>query len=170
MLKREISNLSFAYYTVGMRSSDLRIGAFRPRSIVLEKALVRSLVCLAVVTFIPFATGVPQSVGNGLPYPPREPGEPPMNQMANPTADANRLMEDSMRLQDNFRRFEAISLKRHKEMTSDTAKLIELARQLKTETDTGAPDTLSNYEVQQADAIAKLAHNIQDKMKASASN
>src|SRR5579863_6651740 len=98
-----------------MRSSDLSIGAFRPRRMLLEKApWVRSLVCLVVVTAIPFATdfqlahvsGSGQSqIGNGLPYPPPSPGLAPMNRTANPTADANRLMEDSMKLQDNLKRF-----------------------------------------------------------------
>jgi hypothetical protein len=154
-----------------MRSSDLRIGAFRPRSIVLEKApWVRGLVCLAVVTSMPFAAGVPQSqVGNGLPYPPPSPGLPPMNRTANPTADANRLMEDSMKLQNNLKRFEKMNLQRQKEMTSDTARLIELAHQLKTETDKGTPDTLSILDIRKAELIEKLAHSIQAKMRASVS-
>ena len=163
-----------------MRSSDLSIGAFRPRSIVLEKApWVRSLVCLAVVTSMPFAAGFQLShvssagqsqVGNGLPYPPPEPGMAPMNRTANPTADANRLMEDSMKLQDNLKRFNEINLQRQKDMTSYTAKLVELARQLKTETDKGTPGTHSMIEIRQAELIEKLAHSIQSKMRASVSN
>jgi len=152
-----------------MRCSDLRIGAFIPRSIELEKApWVRGLVCLAIVTSMPFAAGVPQSqVGNGLPYPPPEPGTAPMNRTANPTADANRLMEDSMKLQNNRKRFEEINLQRQKEMTSDTEKLVELAHQLKTETDKGTPDTLSTLDIRKAELIEKLAHTIQNKMRAS---
>jgi hypothetical protein len=120
---------------------------------------------------MPFAAGVPQSqVGNGLPYPPPEPGVVPMNRTANPTADANRLMEDSMKLQNNRKRFEEINLQRQKEMTSDTAKLIELAHQLKTETDKGTPDTLSTLDIRKAELIEKLAHSIQNKMRASVSN
>jgi hypothetical protein len=139
---------------------------------VLEKPpWVRGLVCLAVVMSVPFAVGVPQSqVGNGLPYPPPEPGVVPMNRTANPTADANRLMEDSMKLQNNRKRFEEINLQRQKEMTWDTARLIELARQLKTETDTGTPNSLSTLDIRKAEVIEKLAHNIQNKMRASVSN
>lgn len=138
----------------------------------LDKALwVRSVLCLTVVTFVPFAAGVPQSqVGNGLPYPPREQGLPPMNQTANPTADANRLMLDSMKRQDILKQFELINLQRQKEMTSDAARLIELAHQLKTETGTGTPDTLSMLEIRKAEQIEKLAHKIQDKMRSSVSN
>jgi hypothetical protein len=170
-LKRETSNHSFAHYTVSMRSGFLRIGPFRTRSIVLQKApWVRGLVCLAVVTSIPFAAGIPQSqIGNGLPYPPPSPGLPPMNRTANPTADANRLMEDSMKLQDNLKLFEKINLQRQKDMTSDTAKLIELAHELKTETDKGTPGALSILEVRRAELIEKLAHSIQAKMRTSVS-
>jgi hypothetical protein len=118
-----------------------------------------------------FAAGAPQSqVGNGLPYPAREPGLPPMSQTANPTADANRLMEDSMKRQDNIKRFETINLQRQKEMTSDTARLIALANELKSETDKGTPDTLSMVEIRKVELIEKLAHRIQDKMRASGSN
>jgi hypothetical protein len=120
---------------------------------------------------MPFAAGVPQNqVGNGLPYPPPSPGLPPMNRTANPTADANRLMEDSMKLQNNRKRFESINLQRQKDMTSDTARLIELAHQLKTETDKGTPDTLSTLDIRKAELIEKLAHSIQNKMRASVTN
>jgi hypothetical protein len=121
--------------------------------------------------FTLIAVGFPQSqVGNGLPYPPHEPGLPPMNQTANPTADANRLMEDSMKQQDELKRFELINLQRQKEMASEIATLIELAHQLKTETDKGTPDTLSILEIRKAEQIEKLAHSIQHKMRTSPSN
>jgi hypothetical protein len=119
---------------------------------------------------MPLATGFPQQVGNGLPYPPSQPGVPPMNRTANPTADANRLMEDSMKLQNDLKRFEEINLQRQKEMTSETAKLVELAHELKTDTDKGTPEALSILEIRRAELIEKLAHNIQNKMKASVSN
>jgi hypothetical protein len=120
---------------------------------------------------MPFAAGFPQSqVGNGLPYPPPEPGLPPMNRTANPTADANRLMEDSMKLQDNLKRFELINVQRQKELTSDTAKLIELAHELKIDTDKGTPEALSVLEIRKAEMIEKLAQRIKGKMRASASN
>jgi len=119
---------------------------------------------------VPFAAAFPQSqIGNGLPYPPNQPGVVPMNRTANPTADANRLMEDSMKLQSDLKRFEEINLQRQKEMTSDTAKLVELAHQLKTDTDKGTPDALSILEIRRAELIEKLAHSIQNKMRASVS-
>jgi hypothetical protein len=78
-------------------------------------------------------------------------------------------MEDSMKLQDNLKRFEKMNLQRQKDMTSDTARLLELAHQLKTETDKGMPDTLSILDIRKAELIEKLAHSIQAKMRASVS-
>jgi hypothetical protein len=154
-----------------MRSSDLRIGSLIARSTEPEKApWVRGLVLLAVVTLVPFSAGFPQQIGNGLPYPPPQPGVIPMNQTANPTADANRLMEDSMKQQDNQKRFELINVQRQKEMTSAAAILIQLADQLKTDTNTATPPTDSTMEIRKAELIEKLAHNIQSKMRATISN
>ncbi len=93
-----------------------------------------------------------------------------MNQTANPTADANRLMLDSMKHQDNLKRFESMNVQRQKEMTSDAAKLILLAHQLKTEMDKGTPDAVSIFEIREAELIEKLAHGIQHKMRVSISN
>jgi hypothetical protein len=110
-----------------------------------------------------------QQVGNGLPYPAPEPGLPPMNKTANPTADANRLMEDEMKQQDDLKRFELMNVQRQKEMTSESEKLLELAHELKTDTDKDTPDTLSVLEIRRAELIEKLAHSIQHKMRASVS-
>src|ERR1700722_7843178 len=168
--KRDIRSV-FCSYTVSMRSSGLRIGVFRPGSFVLERApWIRGLVFLAGVMSIPFAVGGSQNqVGNGLPYPSREQGLPPMNQTANPTADANRIMEDSMKLQDNRKLFDRMNLQRQKDMATYSAALIELAQQLKTDTDRGTPASLSTLEIQKAELIEKLAHSIQGKMRASVS-
>ena len=72
-----------------------------------------------------------------------------------------------MKHQDNLKRFELMNVQRQKEMTSDTAKLIELAHQLKIQTDKGTPDTLSTLDIRKAELIEKLAHTIQNKMRAS---
>jgi hypothetical protein len=152
-----------------MRNSDPRIGAFSPRILEFGKARwVRGLVCLAVGAFLPLAAGFPQSqIGNGLPYPPAQPGVIPMNRTANPTADANRLMEDSMNHQNDLKRFELINAARQKQMTSDTTILLQLAHELKAETDKAKPDTL---EIRKAELIEKIAHSIQGKMRAIVAN
>ena len=93
-----------------------------------------------------------------------------MNRTANPTADANRLMEDSMKLQDQRKRFDLMNVQRQKAMTSYAEKLIELARALKTETDNGTPDQGAILSIRKAELIEKLAHAIQDKMTATPNN
>jgi len=120
---------------------------------------------------MPFAGGFPQSqIGNGLPYPPPQPGVVPMNRTANPTADANRLMQDSMKRQDEQKQFDLMNVQRQKAMTSDAEKLILLARALKTETDKGTPDQGAILSIRKAELIEKLAHAIQDKMTATPNN
>jgi deoxyribose-phosphate aldolase len=93
-----------------------------------------------------------------------------MNRTANPTADANRLMEDSMKLQDNLKRIEEINVLRQKEMTLAASVLIQLANQVKTSTDKGKPDATSIMDLRKVELIEKLAHNIQNKMRATVSN
>ena len=93
-----------------------------------------------------------------------------MNPAANPTADANRYLEDAMKAQDNRKRFEKLNQLRHKEMTSDTEKLLALANQLKAETDKAVKDTLSMNAVRQAEQIEKLAHSVRETMRSSISN
>jgi len=134
----------------------------------------RTLACLAAIAAIPFSASVSLSPQNGPvsvnPLPHDISNWPPMNPTANPTADANRIMEDAMKAQDNRKRFEQLNLQRHKEMTSDTEKLLALANQLKDETDKAAKDALSMNAVRQAEQIEKLAHSVRDKMRASISN
>lgn len=95
---------------------------------------------------------------------------PPINPLANRTADANRILEDEMKLADNQKRFAKMNLQRRKEMTSDTEKLLALANQLKAETEAISKETVSMDAVRQAEQIEKLAHSVRDKMRASISN
>ena len=76
-----------------------------------------------------------------------------MSPIANPTADANRLMLDAMKHQDRSKEFELMNVQRQKEMTSEMARLIELAHQLKTETDGGPQDAVPILEIRKAEQI-----------------
>jgi hypothetical protein len=134
---------------------------------------VRSLVCLAVVVAVPSSGGISsaQQIEGTTGIPSRDiTSWPPINPLANRTADANRIMEDSMKLRENQKRLEQLNLQRHKEMTSDTEKLLALANQLKAETDKGAKDSLSMESVREAEQIEKLARTVREKMRASVSN
>jgi len=127
---------------------------------------------LAAVLFVSFAVGVSQApVGqSGDPQPRDIMTWPPINPLANRTADANRILEDEMKRRDNQKRFAKLNEQRRKDMTSDTEKLLALANQLKAETDAISKDALSMDSVRQAEQIEKLAHNVREKMRASVSN
>jgi hypothetical protein len=56
-------------------------------------------------------------------------------------------------------------LDRQKQMADDSAKLLRLATDLKAEVDSSSQHTLSTGAVRKADEIAKLAHNVKEKMK-----
>lgn len=54
---------------------------------------------------------------------------------------------------------------RHKRLAADTAKLVELTNELKTEVDKASKDELSLDVVRKAAEIEKLAHDVKERMK-----
>jgi len=54
---------------------------------------------------------------------------------------------------------------RHEQLMADTAKLLELASELKAEVDKSTKDTLSIPVVKKADEIGKLAKKVREEMK-----
>ena len=132
------------------------------------------LVGIAVFACFPVTIGLSQQVpqiNGGLPGPGRNSqGFAALPETANPHPDSNRVLEDSMRLQNDLKHIAMLNEMRQKEMTSDTAKLLALANDLKTEMDKTGKDTLSMDAVRKAEQIEKLAHNVRDKMRATVSN
>jgi hypothetical protein len=61
-------------------------------------------------------------------------------------------------------------VQRKKQLAADTAKLLELANELKTEMDKSSKDTLSLNVIKKADQVEKLAHKVRDEMKATIGN
>ena len=59
---------------------------------------------------------------------------------------------------------------KQKQLTEDTAKLQLLASELKTEMDKSSKDTLSLGVIKKAEEVEKLAHKVEDEMKASLVN
>jgi hypothetical protein len=61
--------------------------------------------------------------------------------------------------------FEAANAARKKQIADDSAKLLKLATDLKTEVDKTSKDTLSLNVIRKADEIEKLAHDVKERMK-----
>jgi hypothetical protein len=61
-------------------------------------------------------------------------------------------------------------LERKNEITADTAKLLQLANELKVEMDKSSKDMLSLSVVRKAEEIEKLAHKLRERMKSSMGN
>jgi hypothetical protein len=79
-----------------------------------------------------------------------------------PDANAQMEMQDQGAKQQNIKPANA---ERKRQVADDSAKLLKLATELKTEVDKTDKDTLSLTVIRKADAIEKLAHNVKEKMK-----
>jgi len=122
---------------------------------------VRGFACFAVLALSSLSAGVSDAQNT----PVRDiVNWPPMNLASNPVPDANRFLESSMQIKDSQKRIEALNLQRHKDMTSETAKLIVLAIQLKAETDLGSKEKVSVIDLRKAELIEKLAKSVRSKM------
>jgi hypothetical protein len=75
-------------------------------------------------------------------------------------------MRERKKAQQNF---DAANLERKKQIADDSTKLITLAIALRAEVDNNSNNTLSANEVRKADEIEKLARDIREKMKLTAS-
>jgi uncharacterized protein involved in exopolysaccharide biosynthesis len=79
-----------------------------------------------------------------------------------PDANKQREMQDEQTKKQNF---EAANAERKKQIAEDSAKLLKLATELKTEVDKTTKDELSLSVIRKADEIEKLARNVKEKMK-----
>jgi len=64
--------------------------------------------------------------------------------------------------------FAAANAERRKQIADDSARLLKLATDLKSEVDKTTKDTLSLNVIRKADEIEKLAHTVKEKMKLTA--
>jgi hypothetical protein len=78
--------------------------------------------------------------------------------------DGNQINEINAR-QTQQRNFEAANAERKRQIDEDSAKLLKLATDLKTELDKTNNDTLSLTVIHKADDIGKLARDLKEKMK-----
>jgi hypothetical protein len=83
---------------------------------------------------------------------------------ANRPLDANQKMQMQEQQQKKMN-FEAANAERKKQLTDDSARLLKLANELKTEVDKTDKDTLSISVIRKADEIERLAKIVKEKMK-----
>ena len=121
----------------------------------------RILGCLIALAV---AMAVSAGQQNSTTPPGKNPDKPYLLPEANRLPDANDQMEmrDQQGKQQNY---SAANVERRKQIADDSAKLLKLATDLKTEVDKTTKDTLSLGVIRKADEIEKLAHNVKEKMK-----
>jgi hypothetical protein len=115
----------------------------------------RVLVCLAVATAL-------ASAQNTSPNP-CKPIHPPILTDP-PDANQQMVMRDQVQ-KDAAGDYSAANVERKKQISDDSARLLKLATELKSEVDKTTKDTLSLGVIRKADEIEKLAHSVKEKMK-----
>lgn len=138
------------------RNNHPRTAGSRPRTL-LWSGLAASAV---LATFAATYAQAPSSQNPGVPtY-----DKPLLMPQANRMPDKN----DQMALheqQGKKANFEAANLERKRQIADDSAKLLKLASDLKTEVDKTSKDTLSLGVIRKAEEIERLAHAVKEKMK-----
>lgn len=129
--------------------------ARNPRTSQKKVGYLRTLAGLAIVaTLLAVGGGMAQT---GFPrYSPEIIRAPDANTQ-------NDINEQQRKKQD----FEAANAERKRQINADSARLLKLATDLKTEVDKTGKDTLSLGVIRKADEIEKLAHDVKEKMKLS---
>jgi hypothetical protein len=139
-----------------MRCGDEQSHAlFHGAGWVMRGNCLRGLICLAVLAVGFCGLGNSQDAASGVP-PNQNPAAPAQDNSQNKTTKASRQ--------------ELQSQQRKDQLTADTAKLLELANELKAEMDKSTKDTLSITVLKKADQVEKLAHKVRDEMKLSIGN
>ena len=125
--------------------------------------------CLKLLAVAVFAAGF-CSVGAKaqLPQQPQLPpiSRPPGSPGQSPTAGDNND-EDTMAHRAMMQQAERRNEQRQQDIVNDTAKLLTLAQQLKTEVEKSNKDPMSASEMKKAEEIEKLAKAVKEKMRGS---
>jgi hypothetical protein len=95
------------------------------------------------------------------------PGSHTTNPGSTPSIDGRDLNEpkDPMQAQMEARRVRSAASERQKKIMDDTAKLLQLATELKTDVDKTTKDEMSLDVIRKADEIERLAHDVKQRMK-----
>jgi DNA topoisomerase VI subunit B len=167
MIRRMSKTMSTPQQTFEATTMTANSARHRQRS-------VRNFVCLAVcaaaglgLTLSRFAVSqMPPQPNGGLPGAGRTSGGfPAMPENANPHPDGVRALQDMMQSHESLKRIEELNALRQKELTSDTARLVALASEVK-DAAAATKEAPTMTEVQKVEQIEKLAHQVQQKMKA----
>jgi hypothetical protein len=121
----------------------------------------RMLACLAAMTALTGAANPGQQTPT--------PDKPYLLPEANRLPDVNQQMEMREQQQETKQTdYAAANVERKKQISDDSAQLLKLATELKTEVDKTTKDTLSLGVIRKADEIERLAHSVKEKMKLTA--
>jgi hypothetical protein len=123
-----------------------------------NRGWLRAGACLLVGAFLVTA------VDRGQQAPPGSPDRSSLIPQPNGPLDANQRMVVPEQQQKKTN-VEAANDERKKQLTDDSAHLLKLANELKTEVDKTDKDTLSISVIRKADEIEHLAHVVKEKMK-----
>jgi hypothetical protein len=100
--------------------------------------------------------------------PPGNPDRPLLIPEANRVPTKNDQIEMQHQQQVKKSSYEAANAERRKQIADDSAKILELATELKKEVDKTDKDTLSINVIRKAELIEKLAKGVREKMKLTA--
>jgi hypothetical protein len=131
---------------------------------ILKAAIPRKRVWIGAAACLFAGAFLITAVGRGQQAPPGSPDRPYLAPEANHPLDANQKMQ-MQEQQQKKANFEAANAERKKQLADDSAHLLKLANELKTEVDKTDKDTLSISVIRKADEIERLAHIVKEKMK-----
>jgi hypothetical protein len=129
------------------------------------RRLIRSVTFLAAMAAVPLAAGVSSAQQTASPQFPMPDASSP-----SPRSGLNGRADDPMTQQANEKRVKELNVLRQKQMTSDAAKLLLLATELKTNLDKGAAEASSLEMLHKAELIEKLARSVRTRMTDAAGN
>jgi hypothetical protein len=104
----------------------------------------------------------------GQQAPPGSPDRPLIDPVLSKPPDKNQQMQMQQQQQVKKASYEAANTERRRQIADDSAKLLELATELKKEVDKTDKDTLSVNVIRKAEMIEKLAKGVKEKMKLTA--
>jgi hypothetical protein len=127
-----------------------------------KSSIYRTAFLIALVAMVVFA-GFARPAGQFPPARTVRPMDPSQQ-----TENQNQQQDEQKQEQEKRRR--ELNLQRRKQISDETAMLVQLTTELKTEVDKTDKDTLSLTVIRKAEDIEKLAHAVRENMKVAVKN